>query len=68
MKIISKILYLIIGLIMAICLFIALCAADPSIAKFGAGLASDISSMMVVPVEEEAQQTPVAAAETTTQD
>lgn len=67
MKIISKILYLIIGLIMAICLFIALCAADPSIAKFGAGLASDISSMMVVPVEE-AQQTPAAATASTSEE
>ncbi|WP_155840159.1 hypothetical protein [Butyrivibrio sp. MC2021] len=65
MKIISKLLYLIIGLLMAICLYIALCAKDPSIAKFGAGLASEIAAMKEVPAEE-APQTPASTTASTT--
>ena len=42
MKALDKILYFILALIVAICLFIALCAVNPDVANFASGLTKNL--------------------------
>lgn len=44
MKIISKFLYIIIGLLIAICLFIVFCEYNPGVTKYVSGITKEIAA------------------------